>query len=138
MKEISIHIALGALLAVMLGVLAMFSFSTPTADGAAFTGTVSRLDTSTSTSVGPQAVPAVTLFQISADCDARVVSTQGSAIMLSFGEPLAGNVSSTTLSGSVGHVQAASTTVAYDAEVFGCGRWTAWGFATSTVTVSEF
>ena len=72
---------------------------------------------------------AVTLFPASA-CTARIVSTVGGAIMLSFGEASTTfnggadsgyGVASTTLSGIVGHVQAASSTVVYDSGIYGCG-----------------
>lgn len=109
-------------------------------EGAAFTGTVARLDLATTTAVGPQAVPAARVFTTNTTCNARVITTQGaSAVMISFGEPITpGNISSTSLSGTVGHLQLASTTVAYDSGIYGCGQWHVWAWASSTITVSEF
>lgn len=67
------------------------------------------------------------------NCSSRIISTRGeSGIMLSFS-----TVSSTTLSGSVGFYQAASTTVAYDSGIYGCGYWTAYAYGTTTITVAE-
>lgn len=107
--------------------------------GESFTGTVSRLDIATSTSVGNQAVPAIRLFTTNTDCDARVISTTGSHIFISFGEPITpGNIASTTLANGVGHIQGASTTVAYDSGLYGCGQWHAWAPATTTITIAEF
>jgi len=111
--------------------------------GAAFTGTASYLQTATSTSVGPEDSDK-TIFTASSDnsCKSRIITTQGnSAIMINFGDPgtdRLGNISSTTVSGTVGHWQAASTTVAYDSGLYGCGRWSAYAYASSTLTVSQF
>lgn len=75
-----------------------------------------------------------TLFTSNNQCTNRVVSTVAKAIMLNFG--LVGNATS---SGVVGHLQAASTTTAYDSGLFGCGAVTAYGFdASTTITISEF
>lgn len=108
--------------------------------GGAGDGLTASLDVATTTTVGPQAVRRVTLFSQKTDCEARIVTTTGnSAIMINFGEPSTpGNLSSTSVSGTAGHWQAASTTVAYDAELYGCGLWTAYGYASTSVTVSEF
>ena len=81
----------------------------------------------------------MTLFSAKTDgsCKARVVTTRGSsAIMLSFGDTT--GFGSTTLSGTAGHLQLASTTVVYDSGLYGCGRMTAFGWSSSTVTISEF
>lgn len=108
--------------------------------GGAFTGTASNLKVATTTTVGPQAVIRTQIFAANPQCKARVITTPGtSAIMISFGEPQTpGNISSTTLAGQVGHLQAASTTVEYDSEIYGCGLWRAYGYASTTLTVSEF
>lgn len=102
---------------------------------------VARLDVATTTTVGPEANPRIRIFARNTECDARVITTRGdSAIMISFGEfpEGSGNISSTTLSGAVGHLQAASTTEVYDAESFGCDNWYAFGFASTTITTSAF
>lgn len=61
------------------------------------------------------------------NCSARVISTDYQPIRISFA-----SVSSTTLSTSVGIYQAASTTVAYDAAIYGCGYVTVRGLNAST------
>lgn len=109
--------------------------------GAAMPGTAARMDMSTTTTVGPDVTPRTRIFTSDTDCKARVITTPGtSAITLAFEEAPSGmgNMSSTTLSGAVGHLQAASTTETYDAEIYGCGNWYAYGFASTTITVSEF
>lgn len=106
--------------------------------GEAFTGTAAFLQIATTTAVGPQDGED-TIFAANDTCKARVVTTQGlSAVMLSFGDKTNGDFSSTTLSGQVGHLQAASTTVVYDSGLYGCGRWTAYAWVSSTISVSEF
>lgn len=116
----------------IFGVLAMSNMPTNLALGESFTGTISQIDSATTTTVGPDEV--ITIFAKGTDCDARVISTLGgSAIMLGFG-----TVDGFTVSGSVGHWQAASTTQAYDSGLYGCGAVTAYAYASSTITVSEF
>ena len=94
-----------------------------------------RVASTSAIQVGPQEVK--TLFADTATssirslCASRVVSTGGSAVMLSFH-------SSITPGASVGHVQGASSTVAYPADTYGCGPVTAYGFSSTTVTKSEF
>lgn len=109
--------------------------------GGAGEGLVARPVTSTTTVVGPQGAAAVKtqVFPATQDCASRVVSTVGTPIMLSFNDiPSAGNVGSTTLSGTVGSVQGASTTVVYDAEQYGCGVWSGWATVSTTITTVEF
>lgn len=95
-----------------------------------------HIQTATSTSVGVYAP--VTLFddETSPTCHSRVVSTNHD-IRLSFDEVLGHG--SSTLSGTVGHLQLASTTVVYDSALYGCGWMTAKATqATTTVTISSF
>lgn len=94
----------------------------------------------TTTTVGPQGASVVKtqIFAANTSCKSRVISTVGTAIMISFDDIAgAGNVGSTTVSGTVGSVQGASTTVAYDAELFGCGVWNVWATASTTITTVE-
>lgn len=65
-------------------------------------------------------------------CSARIISTKTSAIMLTFSD-YAGQAPT----GTFGHVQPASTTVAYDSGLYGCGLVKAFGFAADTVTITE-
>ena len=57
-------------------------------------------------------------------CASRVISTVGQGIMLDF--------NGGTPTGSFGLWQGASTTVAYDAEQYGCGAVTVYGQVSST------
>lgn len=107
--------------------------------GGAGEGLAATLNSATTTTVGPQAVSRVTIFSKVPDCSARVITTNYAAIWLNFDEPkVTGNISSTTLSNAAGHYQAASTTVAYDGEIYGCGKVTGYAIASTTITASEF
>lgn len=88
-----------------------------------------RIATTTTAAVGPQQNK--TLFTAKDLCASRTISTAGSAVMLSFDA----NVTPTA---SIGLVQGASTTVAYTADLYGCGTVTAYGFASTTITTSDF
>jgi len=66
------------------------------------------------------------------NCSARIISTAGDPILLSFDN----NASSSQTIGRR-HIQASSTTVVYDANQFGCDTVTAKGSAaTSTVQIT--
>lgn len=73
-----------------------------------------------------------TISETRYNCSARVITTTAQPIMLSFSTQ-----SSTTLSGMIGHLQAASTTIVYDSGTYGCGYWTGYAFGTTTVTLTE-
>lgn len=91
----------------------------------------------TSTSVGPQ--ENIQIFaNKNTSCSSRVISTKASPISITFDDPSNGDIASTTLTSMVGFYQSASTTVAYDAELYGCGRWFAHSTASSSITVAEF
>lgn len=86
--------------------------------------------------VGPDAP--TTLFNKDLSCANRMITTYANPILLTF-------ATSTDLDQTVaptatfGHLQAASTTVAYDAGLYGCGVWQAYGYnASTTITISEF
>lgn len=124
-----------AIIVSALSLIIVFSSKEQQLKGAP-TGLYSTLAVATTTAVGPQQVK--TIFSSNTQCTSRVVGTAGQAVMLTFGDPVNGDVSSTTLTSMVGHWQGASTTVSYDAEIYGCGRWSAFGVAASTtITTSE-
>lgn len=138
-KTLALPLTLLALgLIVLAGVLVLKPFNQ--ALGGAFTGSSAYLQIATTTEVGPQDA-SDTIFSARSDgaCKSRVITTRGtSAITLVFGDTANGDLSSTTVSGAIGHLQAASTTEVYDGELFGCGRWSAYSYATQTITISEF
>lgn len=65
-------------------------------------------------------------------CSARIVSTSGSAVMMTMSD-----YANQTPTGSFGVIQAASTTVAYDGGLYGCGAVKIFSFTTQLVTVSD-
>ena len=95
----------------------------------------------TTTTVGPQgpSVVRTQIFAANSSCKSRVITTDGTAaIRISFTAfPTAGNISSTTISSTIGHIQLASTTVLYSAQDYGCGVWNAWAGASTTLTLLE-
>ena len=90
----------------------------------------SLIATSSTVSVGIQENK--TIFTSKTRCASRTISTVAQPIMISFSSDI-------TPTGTVGHLQPASTTVAYEAGLYGCGAVTAYGqTASTTITVSEF
>ena len=100
-------------------------------------GLYSTLAVATTTAVGPQEKK--TVFSANTSCTTRVLSTAGQAIMVLYGDTTNGDLSSTTITSMAGHWQGASTTVAYDAGIYGCGRMIVLGVvASTTITATEF
>ena len=130
-SEISLWVVLG-LLTILAGIEAVSRF--PNAFGSAPSGLPANLATSSTISVGSSTV--VTLFSTDLFCASRIITTQLQPMFISFG--------STTPSNIAGHYQAASTTVAYDSGLYGCGQWRAVtqeikpNESTTTATLSEF
>lgn len=116
----------GAILAAIL----MFAYvSFPAKANVITQGIIPQVATSSLMQVGPSS--AVTLFTKASNCTARIISTGANPIMLSFSSVL-------TPAAQVGHYQAASTTVAYENGVYGCGQMSAYGYAASTsITVTQ-
>lgn len=100
------------------------------------TGLYSTLSIATTTAVGKQEVK--TLFSSNKQCTGRVITSVAAPLMIIFGDPTNGDLASTTLSGELGHLQAASTTVMYDSGTYGCGRVSAYAFSSTTITHTEF
>jgi hypothetical protein len=121
----------GIVIALVLAIVYLFGASATRVGASAPTGLMTTVAVATTTAVGPQ--QNIQIFAAS-NCNSRVISTVGSAVMITFADPSNGDVSSTTLSGVKGSVQAASTTVVYDSGLYGCDRWFAYAFASTTIT----
>jgi len=131
-----IMFASGMLSIVLLSALAVGFISMRIADASAPSGLPASQSMATTTSVGPQARTRV--FTSNGSCAARVVTTGAQAIRFIIGDPLNGDLASTTFSANAGHWQAASTTEVYDGGLYGCGDWYMLGQnASTTITVSE-
>ena len=117
-------------MAVILGWMmwAVMTSSSSVKVGQAPSGVVAEMATSSTVAVGPQQNK--TVFAEKSFCAGRVVSTAGQSIMLSFN-------SGVTPANLVGHYQAASSTVAYDSGIYGCGDVVVYGPASSTITIAE-
>ena len=107
--------------------------------GSAPSGLNSVNATSSEATVGTSAIE---LFADNTRCTARIITTVSEPIMLHFGEIADASgygLSSTTLSGIFGHLQAASTTERYDSGLYGCGIWSAISASAvaSTITITE-
>ena len=107
--------------------------------GEAFTGTATNPKLATTTSVGPSTTR---MFAANTACKARVVTTLGTnpVYIIFADQPGAiGNLSSSTISATAGHLQAPSTTQEYDSGIYGCGTWYVKSpTASTTVTITEF
>lgn len=105
--------------------------------GQANTGMMTIVASSTyAVTVGP--LNAVTLFSARSDCTNRKITTYAQPIMITFATST-DSAAQVRASGTLGHLQAASTTVDYDGGLNGCGLWQAFGFgASTTISVSEF
>lgn len=125
-----------AILTLLLGILTGNQVANTV--GQAQTGISTRVATSSTRSVGAASITHI--LSASLGCDSRIISTTADPIILSFGSTTADGVlsaTSTLLMGQ-GHIQPASTTVAYDSGLYGCGVVQARGQgATTTITVSE-
>lgn len=124
-----------SILATACLVLVLGFYLLPKANASATNGLPATLRVATTTVVGPQ--NKVTLFNSNSACTSRIVRTQGQGIILAFADPTNGDVASTTLSSVIGFIQAASTTIAYDSGIYGCGRVTAYAEASTTLTTEE-
>ena len=121
--------------AVILAAAYFVGVFTSRVDAAAPGGVPATQLVATTTTVGPQ--QKITVFSMNNTCAARIVRTQGVGIFLVFADPTNGDLASTTLNTTAGFFQSASTTVAYDAGLYGCGRMVGYAEASTTITVSE-
>lgn len=116
------------ILAVAVLVLVTTSRFSPA--GGAPDGTVARVATSSAQTIG---TTANTIFATSTNCTSRVITTTSKAVMLTFS-----NSSGQTPTGALGHLQLASTTVSYEANLYGCDAVKAYGFdSSSNITTTE-
>lgn len=120
---------LTAIVTALVVVLGFNYFNSPKLGNVITQGIVPTVATSSQIVVGPQSV--TTLFAKNSSCTSRLVSTVGTAVMLSFS-------SAVTPTGTAGAVQAASTSVSYDNANYGCGAITAYAAASTTITLTEF
>lgn len=115
--------------AAVLALIGIFTTGTHSASAITMSFSVPHVATSSLATVGPS--NANTVFSKDSGCVSRIITTTGQPIMLSF-------TSSLTPTAQIGHLQAASTTVAYDNGTYGCDQFTAYGYGASTsITVTQ-
>lgn len=100
----------------------------PLARAGAPSGLPSTIATTSNPTVGTTAV----LVFATSTCASRVVTTVASPVMITFSDAQ-GKIPTALF----GHLQPASTTVAYDSGQYGCGAVRMYGFTSSAITVSE-
>lgn len=117
--------------AAILSLLVLFALRNDHALGSAPSG----LPATVATSTEDQAVTAATaelLFATSTGCTNRLIGTDNSAIKLTFSDKEGARPT-----GEIGFPQAASTTVAYDSGLYGCGAIWVYSYGTQGLTITE-
>ena len=128
----TIKIGLGVAVITMMGLLIfeIMSYQARQVSASAPSGLPATIATTSTVIIGPG--NSMTAFATSS-CSARIISTVAQPVMLTFTD-LAGQ----SPTGVFGHLQGASTTVAYDSGVYGCNLVRVYGFvASTTITISE-
>lgn len=127
------YLAMAVLVAALIGALWLW-YSRDTATASAPSGLIARVSTTSVFHLEAGVADHLFGFATSTLCGSRVISTGPLAIRIGF-------MDGATATPSSGHVQAASTTVAYDAQVYGCGRYTAYPMSsdgsTAILTIVE-
>jgi hypothetical protein len=126
-----------------IAILGLFAFAfvqeAKIANASAPSGLSATVATTSLQDVGPNlyssTTPRVIVIANHPQCAARIITTGANPILLGFNATFNGT---TTPSGTSGVYQAASTTVAYDSGIYGCGQITAYGYtATTAITITE-
>ena len=127
-------IVLTGVIALAVTLLMFFMFFT--VQQSALSGAPSGIPTTVATTSQHLATPGslnvISLLIGTSSCNSRIISTRASEVMLGFSD-----VQGFVPTASIGHQQAASTTVAYDSGSYGCGAIRVFSYATSTVTITE-
>jgi hypothetical protein len=127
-----LNLTLGTLaLSAAILVISLFFGGTTNVNASAPSGLPATVATSSAALVN---TTASMLFATSTagQCSARIVTTYASPIMLTFSDYIGQSPT-----GQFGHLQGASTTVAYDSGLYGCGLVKAYSFVSQTITISE-
>ena len=131
-----------AIIAILVLILAALGGGTMANLGGSPGNLPSDLATTSTAELGTKSVEVV--FATSsrgAFCSSRVITTYVDPILLQFSPGVnKSNYGSTSLQLGFGHLQAASTTVSYPAEDYGCGAWigASVGVGSTTITISEY
>lgn len=115
--------------AIAVAVMFLYLLESRQAEASAFPGLSATIATTSNITVGTSVTAAAIA---TSSCQARIISTSASPVMLTFSDYAA-----QTPTGSFGHLQGASTTVAYDSGLYGCGAVKIYSFTTQLITVSD-
>ena len=129
MRIIKEYGGIGAIL-ILAMILLFNSRGVPKTLGSAPSGLNASVATSSQAGVS---ATVTTLVATSTNCAARIITTVAQPIRLSFGSPQQPILEP---SGTLGHLQAASTTVTYDGGIWGCGLIRVFGYGNATLTIS--
>lgn len=117
---------------ILITIVAVFvSFQPDPAYGSAITGLPADTTSATSSAIAVTNT-ASTVFATSSMCSARIITSYASPLMLTFSDN-----QGKTPTGVYGHLQPASTTVAYDSGLYGCGAVKIYSFVSQTISVTE-
>lgn len=119
---------LSAGIALIVTIIIALSFGQFRAIASAPSGLPAVVATSSQMTVNTTA----SLIMATSSCAARIVTTTASPVTLSFSD-----IQGFVPSGLQGHLQPASTTVAYDSGLYGCGAVRAYSFVAGTLTITE-
>lgn len=114
----------------LMGLLLVLFQNPEVTQGSAPSGLQASNIPATSSALTLAANTATTLFEAKLNCSGRSISADATALKISFG--------SSTPSSLVGSALAASSEKYYDGGQYGCGQWTGFATASSTVTLHEF
>ena len=116
------------LLSIVFAFCLSYVLAVQIAKASAPSGLMATVATSSVDTVGTSA----SMIAATSTCAARIVSTTASPIMLYFSD-----FKGQRPTGIAGHQQAASTTVAYDGGIYGCGAVYAYSFTSGPITITE-
>ncbi len=128
-KKLKIFVSVLSLI-ITIGIISAFVTEINFARASAPSGLQTTVATSTAYVIS---TTAKTIFATSTNCSSRIITTTTNPIMLTFSDNQ-GKVPTATY----GHLQSASTTIAYDSGIYGCNAYKAYGFDTSSnLTLTE-
>ena len=137
MKSIKSLMAVLVVSFMVVSAVGFWVLQTLQTEAGAPSGLPTSMATSSTVAMGQATVS--TLFATSTYCTSRVIGTVADAIIIQFSPGIGGVYGTSSLQNGFGYVQAASTTVAYDAGLYGCGAWIARGnTGSTTLNISEF
>ena len=133
------HNLIGASILFVGLLLALWGITlTQKAESSAPIGLPATIHTVSQVAIGPQ--ERIVIFAGSTFCSSRIIATRGTEALFSFASSSVSGMATSSnhlaLSGR-GLTQGASTTVAYDGGLYGCGPVGALAYSSTTITVIE-